>query len=274
MTIAINGSTGAAFSQDNLSGAIRENAVDRWIYVFTAATFIALVLVGFVPDSMGMVAAVQAGITPPLPIVLHVHAVLMGSLLLLLLAQTILVAIDKRDFHVQLGIAAMVLMPAVLVTGVVLVPTMYHFVSNAAQNAPPQARPQFQFLSHLLENVFLAQVRIGLTFAVCMGIALQSRKSDPGTHKRLIILAIATALPAAFDRMHWLPTTMPNNLLGPDIYTVLAFSPMLIWDLIRNHKLHRAYMIWAAIFIPISTVIYALWDKPWWHATARQIMGV
>jgi hypothetical protein len=89
-----------------------------------------------------------------------------------------------------------------------------------------------------------------------------------------MFLAVATALPAAFGRMRWLPTTMPNHPLAVDFYTVLAFSPMLIWDLVRDKYLHRAYLIWAAFFLPVTVAVYALWDTPWWHATAHHIMGV
>jgi hypothetical protein len=58
------------------------------------------------------------------------------------------------------------------------------------------------------------------------------------------------------------------------LYTLVAVSPMLAWDVIRNHSIHRAYWIWIAVFLPFSVVVNALWDTPWWHATARQIMGV
>src|SRR5438094_5053250 len=82
---------------DVLSGTPRAHAIDRWIYVFTAASFIAIVLAGFIPDSIGKVAAVQAGERPPFPLVLHFHAVLMGSFLLLLLAQTTLAATGRIE---------------------------------------------------------------------------------------------------------------------------------------------------------------------------------
>jgi hypothetical protein len=273
MSVAIDASEKAAFPADRLTGSSRANIVDRWIYVFTTASILLIVLVGFIPDSVEMVAAVRAGVLPPFPIVLHIHAVLMGSFLLLLFVQSFLVAAGKCHLHMQLGIVGIILAPALLITGLVLVPTMYQFISRAAQNAPAPARPQFQFLAHLLENVLLVQIRIGLAFGICMWVALWNRKSDVGLHKRLIILAIASALPAAFDRMDWLPNTMPGSPLGTDIYTVLAFSPMLIWDLARNGRLHRAYLVWASIFLPASLVVYALWDKPGWHAVSRQIMG-
>ena len=85
MTITIEASQAVALPKDRLSGAARTNLIDRWIYVFTAASFIGIVLAGFVPDSLGKVAAIQAGQRPPFPLILHVHAVLMGSFLLLLL---------------------------------------------------------------------------------------------------------------------------------------------------------------------------------------------
>lgn len=76
---------GSTERRDLLSGTPRAHSIDRWIFVFTAVWFIAIVLVGFIPDSLMKVAAVQAAQRPPFPTVLHVHAVLMGSFLLLLL---------------------------------------------------------------------------------------------------------------------------------------------------------------------------------------------
>ena len=37
---------------DHLSGTPRAGFIDRWIYVFTAASFVAIVLTGFIPDSL------------------------------------------------------------------------------------------------------------------------------------------------------------------------------------------------------------------------------
>jgi len=274
MAIAFDASQDTAFARDRLSGAARTSVIDRWIYGFTAASFIAIVLTGFIPDSLGKIAAIRAGQLPPFPPVLHIHAVLMGSFLLLLLGQTVLVATGKRGLHMQTGIAAAVLVPVIVITGLVLVPTVYHHIWNAAQAAPAPAKQTLQGVLTILEDILLAQIRIGVVFSVLMWIALRSRRRDPGVHKRLMFLAVAAALPAAIDRIDWLPTTFPNSLVATDLYMVLAFSPMLIWDLVRNRGLHRAYVIWASLFLPVTAVVYALWDTPWWHATARHVMGV
>jgi hypothetical protein len=55
------------------------HALDRWIYVITAASFIAIVLAGFIPSSLEKIAAVEAGRRPPFPLVMHLHALLMGA---------------------------------------------------------------------------------------------------------------------------------------------------------------------------------------------------
>src|SRR5690242_19481231 len=68
---------------DLLSGTPRAGFIDRWIYVFTAASFIVMVLTGFIPDSLQNLAMIKAHQRPPYPLIADVHAVVMGSFLLL-----------------------------------------------------------------------------------------------------------------------------------------------------------------------------------------------
>jgi hypothetical protein len=259
---------------DRLSGTPRARAMDRWIYVFTAASFIVITLVGFIPDSVGKIAAVQAGARPPFPLVLHLHAALMGSFLLLLLAQTVLVATGRRDRHMRLGRLAMVLAPALVLVGFILVPTIYHSVWNAARTAPPETREALRQAVLRLDNIMLLQLRIGLLFPLLLFIGLRARGGNSGLHKRMMILAPAMALPAAIDRIAWLPTTLPASPLATDLYTLLAVSPMLVWDLVRNRTVHPAYLIWLAVALGPTLAVHALWNTPWWHATAPHLMGV
>src|SRR5438270_7722056 len=74
---------------DLLSGTPRAGFIDRWIYVFTAASFIVIVLAGFIPDSLQNLAMIKAHQRPPYTLIADLHAVVMGSFLLLLLAQTV-----------------------------------------------------------------------------------------------------------------------------------------------------------------------------------------
>jgi hypothetical protein len=249
-------------------------AIDRWIYVFTAVTFIGYTLLGFVPASIAKLAAVDAGQRPPFPLAMHVHAVLMGTFLLLLLTQSVLAATGRLRFHKTLGIAAFVIGPALVVAGLVLVPTMYHQVWGMAQAAPPEIQPAIQQGLREFENIMLVQIRVGLLFPIFLAIALAARKSDPGLHKRMMFLAVAIALPAAFDRMAWLPTTLPGSALSLEAHAFVAIAPMLLWDLFRTRTLPRAYVIWILVSLPFAILTHLLWDTPWWHATARSLMGV
>ena len=273
-TIADSIESSQALPDDRLSGTPRAHAVDRWIYVFTAASFIVIVLAGFIPSSLGKIAAVQAGTRPPFPLVLHLHAILMGSFLLLLLAQTTLVATGRCALHRRLGLLAMVLAPALVVVGVLLVPGSYRGVWNAAQVAPPGAREQLELLLPRLDNIMLLQLRVGLLFPLLLWIGLRARGKEAGLHKRMMILAPAMALAAGIDRIPWLPTTLPASPLAPDLYTLLAVSPMLAWDVVRNRSVHKAYWVWLAVSLPVTVAVHLLWDTPWWHSAAPRLMGV
>jgi hypothetical protein len=259
---------------DLLSGTPRAHAVDRWIFVFTALWFIAIVLTGFIPDSIGKVAAVQAGQRPPFPTVLHMHAVVMGSFLLLLLTQSVMMATGRCEQHKRVGILAFALVPLLVVIGTVLAPTIYHQVWTMAQSAPPDMKATLQQRLLDLDNILLLQMRIGILFPLFLAIALLARGDNAGLHKRMMFLATAMPLPAAIDRMGWLPTTLPASPVATDLYLLAAVSPLFVWDVVRNRRVHEAYWIWLAVNVPVALLVYRAWDTPWWHATARHIMGV
>ncbi|RYY96374.1 MAG: hypothetical protein EON61_21465, partial [Alphaproteobacteria bacterium] len=242
------------------SGGALTRAIDRWIYVFMAASFIVYTLVGFLPDSLMKMAAVEAGERPPFPAVLHVHSFLMGAFLLLLLAQTTLMATGRKQLHQTLGIAGIALGPALVIVGFILVPTMYHQVWNGMQAAPPPVAAAMQDGLRNFDNIMLIQTRIGILFPIFLAIALLARRTDAGLHKRMMLLSIAPALPAAFDRMTWLPTTLPASPLAPDLYTIAAIAPMLLWDLYRTRTLHKAYVIWFSLFVGAGVVVHLLWN--------------
>ncbi|MDB5691708.1 MAG: hypothetical protein JWO81_771 [Alphaproteobacteria bacterium] len=259
---------------DVLSGTPRAFAIDRWIFVMTAGWFLAIVLAGFIPDSLMKVAAVRAGQRPPFPLVLHMHAVLMGSFMLLLLAQTVLMATGRSNLHMRVGIAAFALAPALVAVGLILVPTIYHSVWNFAQTAPPGLQAKMHQRVLMLENIMLLQLRIAFLFPLFLFIGLRARAGNAGLHKRMMLLAPAVALGAAIDRMFWLPTTLPTSPLATDLYVLLAVSPMFVWDVVRNRRVHAAYGIWLTVNVVAALLVYGLWDRPWWHAFARGVMRV
>jgi len=151
---------------------------------------------------------------------------------------------------------------------------MYYQVWGGATFGPPQVRAALAPVLPVVENILLLQIAAGLMFALFITIALTARSRDAGLHKRMVFLAIAVPLGAAIDRMEWLPSTMPANPLATDFYVLLAVAPMFVWDVIRNRRVHEAYWIWFPVFVAVSATVDLLWDKPWWHATAKAIMRV
>ena len=259
---------------DVLSGTPRAQTIDRWIFVFMAMWFIAIVLAGFIPDSLMKIDAVQTGQRPPFPWVLHMHAVLMGSFLLLLLAQSWLMATGRKAQHMRLGIAGMVLAPALVIVGFVLAPTMYHMLWAGAQAAPASKQAEMQFALGIWENILLLQIRIGILFSLFLAIGLTARGHDAGMHKRMMYLGTVMALPAGIDRIPWLWSSMPASPMSADVFTLSAIAPMFLWDVLRNRSVHPAYIFWLTVNLPFAIAVHGLWDTPWWHHTARQIMGV
>lgn len=246
--------------------------IDRGIFVFMAALLFITVLTGFIPSSIQKIAAVQAGERAPFLDVLHVHAVLMGMWITLLLTQASLVASNHGAIHKKLGMTSMILAPAMVVTGFLLVPANFALVWSLDPSQVPIN--VIEDIKARVSNIALAQIRIGILFPIMVGLALYFRRSDPDTHKRLMILATVLPMPAAIDRITWLPHTLPESPLSPDLYILLLVLPLFTYDLLRQKKLPRAYGYWAAGFFPSSIVIHMLWGSTWWMSTAPRLMGV
>jgi hypothetical protein len=259
---------------DALSGTPRAHAIDRWIFVGMATWFIAIVLAGFIPDSLMKIGMVEAGARPPFPLVLHAHAVVMGAFLLTLLAQSWLMATGRRDYHVRLGVLGFGLAALLVLVGLLLVPTMYHEMWLGAQFGPPEVREQLRPRVGQLDNILLLQLQVGLLFPVLLAIAFKARAANAGIHKRMMFLATAIPLAAGIVRITALPQTMPASPLSLQLYVILSVAPLFVWDVVRNRRVHEAYWIWLALYVPTGVLIDLLWGTPWWHATARQIMGV
>lgn len=196
----------------------------------------------------------------------------MGSLILLLVAQTVLMATGRRERHQRLGRAMFVLAPAIFVVWLILVPTTYHQFWYAAQN--PTASPLVRKFSLALNDIFLGQLRVAVLFPLFIVLGLSARRTDPQFHKRMMILAIAAVLPPSIARMWWLPKIPSPGFAAIDFYTLLIVSPMLIWDVFRTRTLPKAYLIWIACYVVVSIPAYALEGSAWWAATVPHIMRV
>lgn len=261
-----------------LSGAAPDRSAaafaDPVIHVFMAALFVATALAGFVPGSIAKVAAVRAGEQGPMPWILHVHAVLMGAWLLLLLGQAVLAATRRRVLHRRLGMVALVVAPAMVLSSILLVPVIDRPIHQMLAVPAPGTDPGLlQLLQAWIPNRPLSQIRAGAVFAVLVAWALLVRGRDPQTHKRLMILATVLPLGAGIDRLP-LPGTYPDSPLASDLYTLLWVSPLFAYDVVRNRKLPRAWWIWLAAYLPLTLAVHLLWGSAWWMAHGPEMLGL
>jgi hypothetical protein len=245
---------------------------DRWIWVFITGMYLLVVLVGFIPDSLRVLAAAEAGQRPPLPPILHLHAVAMGAWLLLLLAQSTLMATGRKDLHFKLGLVSLALVPVMLVGMIGIVTSTFGMLATI----PPGVMPT-EVLNEtkvLVSNLVLEQSRVVVLFTVFVIWALLIRRKDSEMHKRLLILATLLPLPAAYDRITWIPTTMPSSPLSMDLYMLLLMVPLVAYDLSRLGRIHKAVVIFVTANIPFMVFAYLNWGTDWWLSTAPRLFGI
>ena len=246
---------------------------DRWIWTFMAALFFVTVLVGFIPTSIIKLEAVSNGVRPPLPGFMHFHAVVMGLWITLLLAQSTLMATGNRSLHMKLGMASVVLIPAVAIGMVGVASANFtQLVTTAPGQIPEEVLSQRRID---LSNLLLAQSRMVFLFSIITFWAVLVRKEDPETHKRLMFIATVPPLSAAIDRMGWLRELVPIE--GPffaDVTQLAWLLPLLIYDLWRRGSLHKAYVIGIAVNLPFIVFTHVARGTDWWLAMAPKILGI
>jgi hypothetical protein len=124
-------------------------------------------------------------LTPYPPLIVDIHVIAFAGWMVLFTAQIWLVRTRNFAIHQGLGLVAVGLVPVMVVLGVVttLVSRRLHF--EAGHN---------EMLAFMI--VPLTDMVLFPSFAV-PGLLL---RKDPARHKRLILLATTTLLPAAFGR--------------------------------------------------------------------------
>jgi hypothetical protein len=141
---------------------------------------------------------------------------------------------------------------------------------------PPGAMPADAYagVMQLVSNIYLEQIRSMVLFGGLIAWALIVRKRDSETHKRLLILATLIPLPAAINRIAWLPGNFPESPVSQWLYQLLLIAPVIIYDLARRGRVHRAYVIGIALNVPFAIAAYLLWNSPSWAAMVPRLMGL
>jgi hypothetical protein len=153
---------------------------DRQFFMAMAILLFAVIAIGFAPTYY------RAGFfRAPLPSrIVHIHAAVFSSWMLLLLVQTTLISAKRVRWHRQLGMAGFVLACLMVVMGFLI------FADLAARVKP---LPD----SDAILGSLIVPFTDAFDFGVLAAMAYSLRR-NPAAHKRLIVIATAGISGAAF----------------------------------------------------------------------------
>jgi hypothetical protein len=241
-----------------LEPVLGQRESDRLLFLFMTALFLATAVAGFAPRS----AAILTGATQVPPLVIHLHAAVMVSWILLLVVQASLVSTGRVRLHRTLGTISFVLAPVLFAVLTTVAIVRYGDLTRAG-------------LGPFVSNILLVQIRAIVLFPLFYLWAISARVRDPAAHKRMMLLATLVLLDAAIARMTWLPgTNSATTYDGVHAYLLLLVAPALLYDWLNLGRVHRAYVLGLAILAPWIIATHFLWNSPWWHTTAARLMGM
>ncbi len=194
--------------------------------------------------------------TPELPLLRHVHGLVMTLWFVLYVVQARLVAIRRVDLHRRLGVAGALLAGLVVVLGTTT-------AIDAARRGSSPGPPPLVFLSIPLFDM--------VVFGGLVGAALWFRRR-PDIHRRLMLLASVAILTAAIARI-------PLDFIrtgGPLVYfglTDLCVLACVAYDTVVSRRLHPAFA-WGALLIVLSHPLRLLITMtPAWMQFATWLVG-
>ena len=183
--------------------------------------------------------------------------------------------LDGKGFPRWLSLSVVTLGLAILVCGVLslvvapLVLLMLIAVTVIRQNDAfgTPAAP-------IVNNILLLQIRSIVLFPTFFIFALRTRRTDPQTHKRMMLLATLMLLDAAIARMSWLPyNEFPRSYLAVHIYLLLLLVPPLLYDLARTGRIHRAWVWGLTLLLPWVVATELIWGAAWWREFGPRLVG-
>ena len=241
----------------NMAGyaGITSRRRERMFYTGMAVMFVLTVFAGF---ARTYYLRTYFGATPLMPL-LHLHGLVFTSWLVLFLIQNILVAANRTPVHRRLGIVGAGIAVLMVLIGVLTaIIRAKQGMALAGDNSP------LAFLVIPFGDMLLFSSLVGAGFYF-------RRRAD--VHKRLMLLATVSILPAATARLPFafIQQVGPLAFFGlADLFIVAC----LFYDLMTRRRIHRA-TVWGGLLIvasqPLRLVIgstqawitFATWLTQW-----------
>ena len=230
----------------------RGGLVDKYFYLAMGLLIACVVVAGFRLTVNG--ALFHPAV--PRPLILWFHGSAFSGWVLFFIFQSLLVRTRNVKVHRSLGWFGAGLGAAMVLLG---------FTTAVVMS---------RFDIHTLHETNIAEFLIipfydMVAFGTLVTLAILWRKK-PDFHRRLLFLATAGLLDAAFGRFQYLFDT---NLYAACVLAVMLLG--VVRDLLVDRRIHKVYLV----ALPCLTVAYTLaiytWRSaaPWWMAIAHSILG-
>ena len=195
--------------------------------------------------------------TPPLSVLIHLHAALMTSWVVLFVVQTRFVAARRVDLHRRLGVVGALLIVAIVAVGIAA------SIESARRGVTIGDLTPLMFMVLPLGTV--------IVFALLAGAAVAFRRHSD-IHKRLMLLATLSILTPAIARVPW----PAFRAIGPPLFiglTDLCVVAFVAWDTWKHRRLHPAFG-WGTLFLFASQPLrIALAHTAAWEYFATWLTG-
>ena len=219
--------------------------------IVTAATIVAGFVHTYVPK-------VVAG-APPLPPIVHLHAVVFTSWLAFFVVQTTLVLGGRTAVHRRLGVAGVVLAALMLVVGTA--------TAIAVARLGHRGIPGVEFPD--AEGFLLLNLGSVIVFATLVGAGWYFRRNTQA-HKRLMLMAtLGPLVGPGVSRLSFASGKPP--VIGVLALAFLFAGP--VYDLVTRRRVHPAYL-WSGLLAmaAIPPVVAQLSATAAWHGIASWLL--
>jgi hypothetical protein len=226
---------------------------DRPFFLALTLLLVVVAAIGFAPTYY-----LVGGPAAHLPSrIVHIHAALFTCWMLLLIVQTGLVSARKISWHRNLGIAGFLLACAMVVSIV---------LTGADLAMRAKGKPGAEVVLGLLSITFAD----ACSFAVLAGFAYGLRRNS-AAHKRLIIIATACIVRAAFNRWH-IPILF-HQFYAAYAATYIFLVLLAAYDLWTSRRIHRATLWGGAFLIFMGQMTRFIGPTASWHVFAHWVQS-
>ncbi len=208
--------------------------------------FYALVAItGFAPEIFGTVELAH-------PLLAYLHGALMSAWLLLYIVQCSFAASGFLKWHRRLGLASIGLAVMLWISmGIVSVAQLSKFKTY---------------------EILMLQLIVMVLFGVFYTWGVLVRR-HAGFHKRLVTLATLVLMPAAVDRINWLPGFGLPDYWPFAIRLYVLLIPLIAFDIVSIKRIHPVTLIGTGAIVATHTAMSLFATTPGWFDFAQAMTG-